>query len=56
VTVVWRTGPKPPEEGPGAEAPPPPDLLKGRYADPKTTTIRRTVPQGGGEIEAIKLN
>jgi hypothetical protein len=57
VTVVWPTGPKPPDEGPlSTQSPPPKDRLNGRFADPKTTPLRRTVKKGGGEIEAIRLD
>jgi hypothetical protein len=56
VTVVWPDGPKPPEEGfQRKQTPKPMDRLGGRYATREESTLRRTIPHGGGEIEAIRI-
>jgi hypothetical protein len=57
VTVVWPDGPRPPDEGyQAARMRKPIDRLGGKYANSDESSLRRTVPQGGGVVEAINLN
>jgi hypothetical protein len=57
VTIVWPDGPKPPEEGyQAAKMPKPGDRLNGVYAKTSDSTLRRSIPRGGGVIETINLD
>jgi hypothetical protein len=66
VTVVWpgAARPRPPagedgrvggEDGTDADAPAGPDPTAGRYADPKTSPLRRTVSAGTPALDPIDL-
>jgi hypothetical protein len=47
VTIFWYQHPDSPEQGE--------DRLMGKYSDPKKSSIRVTIKEGGNELEPIKL-
>jgi hypothetical protein len=53
VTVIW---PEPIPPNVDQEMYQPKDRLQGRYSDPQRTTIKATIPEGGGEIPPFQLH